>query len=292
MIIAPVKKFLVDFKINNPSDLDTHYVRAVIKNAISGAVIATLNLTDNGSGYFSKEWMTPNDPTGNGLQVSVMTTVYDDSGYTSESLVYGSTLERYIIRDLASPRLGIGGAGSGMREGVDYKQLEKIVRKVVSELVKFPEIKFPEQILPEVYNDSKLVESLGRIQKMIPPPSVDRADEVIKKILNSKEIKAVEELPGKFEQAEVSDTRLHERLDKFLEDQESKDKEFKDSLGKILKGMAVDMEEFNDKVDEIMSKPVNVTFNTRAESDKREKLKEEAIDGKRKRSIEQLINGY
>lgn len=133
MIIAPLKQFLVDLQLNNPSDTDTHYVRAVIKNAVSGVIIDTINLTDNGSGYFSKLWTTPADQSGTGLQIKIFKTVYDDSGYTSQSLVYGTVLENYIVRDLPGLRSTFGGAAA-TSSSISYEEIEKIIRKVLEEL--------------------------------------------------------------------------------------------------------------------------------------------------------------
>ncbi len=80
-ILAPSKQVLIDYKINNPLDTGTYYVRAVIKNAVSGTTLDTLNLTDNGSKYFSKLWVTPADPSGTGLQINVTNTVLTDYGF-------------------------------------------------------------------------------------------------------------------------------------------------------------------------------------------------------------------
>lgn len=129
LTIAPIKPFLVDYKINNPSDSSTYYVRAVIKNSVSGATLATLNLTDNGSKYFSYTWTTPPDMSGTGLQVTIFKTVYTDSGYTTESEIYGTTVENYIVRDVATRNLQTGASGKSLGK----KDIEEVVQKVLSE---------------------------------------------------------------------------------------------------------------------------------------------------------------
>jgi DNA-directed RNA polymerase subunit F len=125
-IIAPTKQFLISLKINNPSDAGTYYVRATIKNAISGETLETVNLTDQGDKYFSKIWMTPPDFSGTGLQIKIFKTVYTDAAYTQESAAYGTVVEDYIIRDLATRQLFGGGA-----YGLTKQEAEEIIEKAL-----------------------------------------------------------------------------------------------------------------------------------------------------------------
>jgi len=152
-IIAPVKQFLVDYKINNPSDTNTYFVRSVIKNSISGEVLATLNLTDNGNQYFSYLWTTPNDASGNGLQISVFTTVYTDSGYTTESTIYGTTLDGYIIRQLAGQYL----FGGGYNSGASKEEIKKILAEAINDI---------KSSQPSI-NLSEVIEAVGGVEKSI-----------------------------------------------------------------------------------------------------------------------------
>lgn len=158
MIIAPQKPFLVDYKINNPADTAQHWVRAVIKNSISGATIDTLDLTDNGSGYFSEQWITPADMTGSGLQIVIFRTVYDDSGYTTESVMYGTTIENFIVRDLASTRIGASALGAGGARGdlIDYKKIRNIIEEVVAGKIK--------EIKPD---HSKVIQEIGKVGEKV-----------------------------------------------------------------------------------------------------------------------------
>jgi hypothetical protein len=169
VILAPLKNFLVDLKINNPSDTATHYVRAVIKNAVTGATITSLDLTDNGSGYFSKVWQTPADPTGTGLQITIHKTVYDNSGYSIESVIYGTTVDSYIVRDLPGSSVGFGGAllgGFGSDRQKNKQGDEKTVallRKLLDEEKKEKEGK---EITPEVVqkNHDEILELLKSLE--------------------------------------------------------------------------------------------------------------------------------
>lgn len=222
MILTPSKAFLIDYKINNPSDTATHYVRAVVKNAISGITLASLNLTDNGSSYFSREWITPGDPSGTGLQISILTTVYDDAGYTTESLVYGTTLTSYIVRDLAGIRSMLGGGVQGQQ--FDYKEIEKIIRAVVLE-------NKPVEI--EKYNDEHVVQAIQDVQKDVR----EVKDEVI--LSGSQNIDAVEAV-GENLKTHITKTEKSADIKKHVSEQVG-DKvtveQFKDLVGQILSFM-------------------------------------------------------
>lgn len=134
LIIQPNQPFIVDYYINNPSDSSTYYVRARIYSAVSGALLKTLDLTQNlnglGNYYFGKSWTTPADTPGAGLQITIKRTVYVDSGYTQESPIYGTTVENYLVRQLASQNLG-GFAGNG--GGVSGTEIRKILREIIKE---------------------------------------------------------------------------------------------------------------------------------------------------------------
>ena len=77
--VAPQVPTVIDLALNNPSDTNTYYVSAVVQDKLSGATLLTKNLTDNGNHYFSTPWTTPQDPTGQGRELLVMLSVYNDS---------------------------------------------------------------------------------------------------------------------------------------------------------------------------------------------------------------------
>lgn len=131
-IVHPLKQILIDYQIQNVFDVTTYYVRAVIKNSITGNVLATVNLSDNGNQYFSALWTAPNDFSGTGLQLSVFTTVYTDASYTTISANYGTTLDTYIVR--AIPTTILGGFANGPTwenkgSPMDLSEIRKIIRE-------------------------------------------------------------------------------------------------------------------------------------------------------------------
>jgi hypothetical protein len=113
MTLEPFEDFVVARGLEDHQDSTPYYVRATIRNAKTDALIATLELTDQGDGHrFSKKWQAPGDQTGYGYYILITSSVYTDSGYTTKSANYGDKYETYLVR---SSRFGQGGGG-GVRE--------------------------------------------------------------------------------------------------------------------------------------------------------------------------------
>lgn len=269
MIIAPQKSFLVDFKVNNPSDTATHYVQAVIKNSISRLTLATLNLTDNGSGYFSKEWVTPGDPTGTGLQITIFRTVYDDPTYATQSLIYGGTAENYIVRDLAGSR---GILNGGLGASVDYKKIEKMIQQSIAE-IDFPEIPKQKEVkfddledtlkthIETVAKNNDTSEEIAEVKQLIQLVTQTIKTEFSNKlIVGTEKVSELKKLPAEFH--DLVSTKTKDHLNEIAE------------LKKFV------IEKFNDldkKINDTLSKPVKIeairtieAFRTKEETKPRE----------------------
>jgi len=121
MVLQPGNSFTVVRQIGNHTDSGTYYVRAVIRNAYSDDIIATLNLTDKGSQRFKYDWLVPQDPSGQGFYISIVTSVYTDSGYTTKSENYSDEENTYLIQERVLQR---GGGGGG---GIDAFNLRRII---------------------------------------------------------------------------------------------------------------------------------------------------------------------
>lgn len=135
MTLRPAEPFTITRVLEDHTDVDTHYVQSVIKNAATRATIATVNLVDRGGRYFSQNWM-PLDSALGHYYVVIITTVYDDAGYTTKSQNYGQLSETYLI-DNSLDRM-TGGGGSS----IDYKSIRKIVKEELA-AIEIPEM--PEQ---------------------------------------------------------------------------------------------------------------------------------------------------
>jgi hypothetical protein len=117
--------FTVVRQIANHLDTDTNYVRAVIRNAYTDAIITTLDLTDRGAQRFSANWKVPQDPSGEGFYVSIVTSVYSDSGYTTKNQNYGDEETTYLVTD----RDRVGGGPGMVNSGVDSRTVRRIFQE-------------------------------------------------------------------------------------------------------------------------------------------------------------------
>jgi hypothetical protein len=125
MILRPGEQFTIVRQLSDPLDTGTYYVRAVIRNLSTDSIINTVDLTDKGSQRFQGIWEVT--PTQYDYYVSITTTVYTDSGYSSLSPNYGIDAQTLLVAE----RWGLqfqGGGGS-----MTPNQLKEIIRATVPE---------------------------------------------------------------------------------------------------------------------------------------------------------------
>lgn len=139
--ISPTKEFLIVWNGADPSDTTTLYVRAVVQNAKTLAVLATVNLTDRGNHLFSASYITPPDPNtiGNGLQIIITITVYTDLGYTIPSQNYARESRDYLVKTLISASQFWGPGG----DSFDPKEIKKLLKEVLAEAKPVESPSFP-----------------------------------------------------------------------------------------------------------------------------------------------------
>lgn len=88
MQISPGEIYAIRRQLDDPLDVSTWYVRAVLTWADTDVIIPInglnyVNLTDQGSQLFRTNITVPPDKNGgNGSRIAIKTTVYSDSGYT------------------------------------------------------------------------------------------------------------------------------------------------------------------------------------------------------------------
>lgn len=126
--IDPSQKIPLTRQLEDGSSAPTRYVQAAIINYLTRAVIATVDLTDNGNGDFSNY-----DNSAKDLGVSkksyfeVITKVYKDAGYiTEDRLRYGVVKAVYYVQEDS------GGAILGGREveKVSKIDFDLLVKKI------------------------------------------------------------------------------------------------------------------------------------------------------------------
>lgn len=139
MQLHPQETFTIVRQIEDHTDTNTYYVRAVIRNAKTDAILSTVNLTDRGDRRFAYEYRVPADVSGQGFWIVILTTVYTDAAYTTKSENYGEKMDTYLVQDRYNSNLGGGGGGG---PDIDYKKIRKIVHEEV-EKVEIPEVIIP-----------------------------------------------------------------------------------------------------------------------------------------------------
>lgn len=152
--ITPAKILPITKQLQDTLNGGTFYVRAVVLNANTRETIETINLTDNGNGYFYYNWNVPyyQDET----YIDILVTTYDDSGYTTINGIYGTEKFQYVIRD--TRRIMGGGGGTD----IDYEKLRKIIKEEIGKMT-FPEM--PETDLLPLFNRLSRLEQLIKENK-------------------------------------------------------------------------------------------------------------------------------
>lgn len=198
--LNPREVFTIVRQLQDHTDSATYYVRAVIRNSRTDAVIKTIDLFDKGSRRFTVPWDVIPDVSGLGTFIDITTSVYTDDAYTTKSGNYGDENETYLVYDRS--KQGSGGGSGGWSPEVDYKKIKKMLDTAIKD-IKFP--KFPEMPeipeFPEIEIDfSGIVGQLDQIKTMIdaiPEPPPVNLEPVLDAIMESGDrvIDAVSALP-------------------------------------------------------------------------------------------------
>src|SRR3954454_3644107 len=108
--INPGEPFDLFFFIRNHTDSTTYYVRAVLYDGRTGAILATQNLSQSSinSRLFLATLQSPPDPQSIGRNIVSIATVYTDSSYSTKSTDYEEQEQYFLIR---SEPLFYGGGG-------------------------------------------------------------------------------------------------------------------------------------------------------------------------------------
>lgn len=258
--LKPQQSFTVVRQIANHTDSGTYYVRAVIRNAYTDDLIATLDLTSRGSQRFSKNWQVPADSSGQGFYISIVTSVYTDSGYTTKSENYGDEENTHLVAELWPH-----GRGGG---GVDYFTIRRIVKEEIEKIPKPEPVIIPE--FPKI--EMRWEDVLGKIdevKKKIKPQEKVDFSEVME--LMHKTMKAVED---KEVTPATELTPVIEKIDDLLEevrlnhsesmgDMEEKMSTFNENLPKLIG---------QNTVKALETAKLNIAMNFKPEEKPKEKL--------------------
>jgi len=184
MQIRPNFPLAIVYVISDPSDAGTYYVRSVLRNSATGAIIqinganfVNLTVSPTNSRRFSKTIQAPQDSSGNGFYIDVTTTVYTNSGYTTVSSGYQEENVKYFVLEPWTVALGSGGGRGGFVEdksgqapGVDYNKIKELILEVFNNL---PTSDLPAlDLTPIIIHLLDLKSSIRNIE----PPEVKKND--------------------------------------------------------------------------------------------------------------------
>lgn len=169
MQLIPGRTFTIVRQIGNHTDAATYYVQAVIRNAYTDATIATVQLTDKGSQRFKYDWLVPFEPSGLGAFISIVTSVYTSSAYTTKSENYSDEENTYLWATLPT---SVG--GGGFSEKFDYRRVRDIVESVIKEIPK-------DGVLDALAEVRTLIDSLPK-EKVDTEPILNRIETVLSAI--------------------------------------------------------------------------------------------------------------
>jgi methyl-accepting chemotaxis protein len=275
--LNPREYFVIVRQLADHTDSSTYYVRAVVRNSRTDAVLSTINLDSQGNGRFTKEYQVPADVSGLGYYIDIVTSVYSDSGYTTKAATYGDESETYLI-DNRMRNQGGGGVD------VDYKKIEKMIQKAI-EGIEMPQVEQKEVDLSPL---SKAISTLHTELKSIKIPEYEKVE--IKPVLDkldviSREISSIE-FP---EQESLDLSPVMELLEN------GKIKEYKDSVdelnklfGELSKNVNDSMPEIKGSVSEIQEKMKEFLYMISKNS--KENSEKETEDTKRMERISRLLN--
>lgn len=197
-IIQPREYFPISRIIPDPADVNTYYVRAVIRNARTGVSIATVNLALQGSNIYSNTWQAVADSSGKGTYITITTTVYTDAAYTTKSDVYGEDSDTFLIYDRFNAVQQLGNQISAQLEhigggDVDYKKIKKIIDA---------SLKDSTAAITQKLDD---MESEDEAEELDFTPILSKLNDAIELIKATKKVTEDQEIPDAFDYDKFAD---------------------------------------------------------------------------------------
>lgn len=174
MQLNPTEKFIISRQLADPTDSDTNFVQAVVRNAQTDAVLKAVSLSDKGSQRFTAPYEVPSDVGGAGFYITITTMVYTDAQFTTRNFNYNAEQNTYLVQQRYNNLMGSGGAGAD----VDYDKIENIVEgvaidretKAIEASKKSPKAKGPADPMPTLQTIGQTVSlclsALQRIEKL------------------------------------------------------------------------------------------------------------------------------
>lgn len=272
--IQPQQNFAIVRQLPDPSDSTTYYVRAVIRNAMTDTLIATVNLTDEGERRFIAVWKAIADISGQGTLISIRTSVYTDAAYSVISTTYTQEIETYLVLERFNPNVIVSALGPALGGGgadIDYKKIKEIFKDVLKEKID-PILKMLNDIEAEQGDDNEVIRQIRTaivlatkdIKSAIPEPQekeevdllpvineVKASLSTILKAIDNKEVTESSDLSPvldaikKVEDAQSPSIEAIDNMQKVFGD-------FSDAIKEKLPEISKTVDEMNTKVKETM----------------------------------------
>ena len=159
MNLVPNTTYTLIRQLANPTDTQTYYVQAVVRNIITGKTIKTINLVNQGGQRFTAPYQVPADTSGQGTYISICTYVFDDAGYSVPDGNYETEDKEYLI--IQPPVSTYGNGGTTI---VDYDKIKKYISDI-----KFPGIPTYDRQFKEMreYHEGRFNELTGYVDKAV-----------------------------------------------------------------------------------------------------------------------------
>ena len=236
------QNFTIVRQIPDHTDATTYYVQAVIRNARTDVTLATLNLTNKGSQRFKSDWKVPADPSGEGFYVSVITSVYTDSGYTTKASSYGDDENTYLITD--RKKSGAGGVNLNVGQGsLSIRDIRDVIKEEIQKAK-------PEPVKKEVQKEvdlSEILKAIKVVENKIEPVSIPKVDlEPIKASLVS--------LKRSIEAIEIPEVDLEPLMSKMGDVGDNNDVSASEMRDLLKEASVMIINQIGDKIEKILAK--------------------------------------
>jgi hypothetical protein len=254
--LNPLEDFTIARGLEDHTDNTTYYVRAVVRNAKTDSLIATVTLDDKGDGHrFSKKWQVPADQTGQGFYILITTSVYTDSGYTTKTPNYGDKYETYLVQDRLNRVIDV--------PQIDYKGLETMMKRQIE--VAFA--KLPEPIDPTKLPKVDLAPVLSAISgvkrdiagiELPEQPELD-LNPILSEIRGARsDIRSIEIPTPDFSGIEERLNILEDKMD--VQELAKLKGEMDDLFARIKQFFGNDMDQMNEKMDKLSKEFKNIAY--------------------------------
>lgn len=135
MQLNPGESYKVNRILKDWADNTTYYVQAKVYEAAERTLLDTLNLTDNGNRWFSKDYRVPHDNVfGTGKRLIIITSVYTNAGYTTRSNNHYDEVEEILVQQRWNPSVNFGGGDGGYDHKAIIKEMSLLLDKKLAAL--------------------------------------------------------------------------------------------------------------------------------------------------------------